>query len=332
MRYELKGCKLDSSRISETESYSANNPWRITLNRNKNHTMIRARATIGYTTASGASTVEDGLAKLLTGIAVQINRGVKLMEVVDGQQLVLYNQHLNRGRGTNDQPNTSVGAHTGYVDFFFNVPLDMQNPENPVVAIPGQNDDLVDVDLVGTWGSSIGSNYTITSGSIEVVEDKGWVCPTEKVNEYYPIATRVMPNWYYGTYQFTGAVGNFGLSIDLNSRVAIRNIFLIVKDSGGDRSDSIVTEFSLRRYDNVDILGPVDWDAYQRGKADQLDMSALTGCTLIDLRQDVATTAFSTPQGLVLPRDGDVQLIFSTSGAGSITYLFDAVMTRTTTI
>jgi len=336
MAYDLKGCKLDRSRISETASFSANTPFRITLNRNKNHTFIRARLAVTYTTASGTPTAnEDGLAKLVKGLSVQINRGIKLMEVIDGQQLALYSQHLNRGRGSLDSVNSAAGSHTGYVDFLWNIPLDRDHPENPVVAIPGQNDDIVDVDIVGTWGtnSDLGSSgYTVSSATFTVVEDAGWVCTMDKVNEYFPPANRVMPNWYYGTKEWSGSVGNFGLSIDLNSRVAIRGIFVIVKDSSGNRSDSIITEIALRRYDNVYIYGPFNWTDAQREQAHKLDMDAKTGCLYIDLRTDIATDVFHTPDGLVTQRDGDVKFVFSTSAAGSITYLFDAVMTRATTI
>jgi len=332
MGYVLKGCKLDTSRVSEIATYSPNEPFRITLDRNKNHTLVRARLEVKYTPGTSPAAAEDGVAKLLKGVAIQINRGVKLMEVIDGQQLVLYSRHLNRGRGANDQPGTTGG--TAYVDMFFNIPADPVHPENPVVAIPGQNDDIVDVDLIGTWGndSDLGTDYTVDSALLSVVEDRGWVCPSDKVSEYFPIATRVMPNWYYGNYSFTGAVGNFGLGINLNSRVAIRNIFIIAKDDNGNRSDDVITEFALKRYDNINILGPVNFKDWQRYKAQELDMDPEKGCMLIDLRKDVATTAFTTKQGLVLPRDGDVRLVFSTSGAGSVTYLFDAVMSRTATI
>jgi len=324
----LPGCQKHRARIDTFQTYTANSPFQIELLRTKNHTTIRGKLSVTYTTSTGASANEDGLAKLVKGAALQINLGPKLCEVLDLQQLVLYNQHLKRGRLTNDQPSTSAGQHTGYVEFEFNLPLNNIDPFDATVSVPGQAPEISDIHVVGTWGtaSDLGTGFTVDSARIEVVDDIGWICTEEGFRSNFPPEERLMPNWYYGQQTFTGAVANFGQVLNLRPNVVIRNIFLIVKDSNGDRSDSIVSEFALKLYDNTYVTGPFDWDDYQSRMAQELDMSAITGCILIDCTK--FNKEFCTEAGIQIEKTGDIQLVYSTTAAGSVTWLFDAVLLR----
>ena len=331
---KLNGCVKDRSRVDVVASFNANTPFSLSLLRSKNHTTIRGKLTVTYDTGASVTPNEDGLAKLVKGIGLQVNLGPKLCETVDLQQLVLYSQHLKRGRLKNDQPSTATGQTglKGEVEFEFNLPLNREDPFDPTVSIPGQAPEISDIALVGTWGDSndLGSGYTVTSAQLSVVDDIGWVCTEEGFKENFPPNERLMPNWYYGTQTFTGAVANLGQVLDLRPNVVIRAIFLIVKDDTGNRSDDVVSEFALKLYDNSYILGPMSFKDYQARMADDLDMDPLTGCIFIDCTK--FDKQFCTPAGIQINKFGDIQLVYSTEGPGSVEWLFDAVLLRTGTI
>jgi len=322
---QLNNCIKHRARVDSVATFAANTPFQIPLLRTKNHTVIRGKLTVTYT-AESATAAEDGIAKLVKGLALQINLGPKICEVQDLSQLVHYAQHLNRGRLTHDQPDTSGG--TSVVEFEFNLPLNPENPFDPTVCIPGQAPEISDIHLVGTWGdnSDLGSGFTVTSAQLEIVDDIGWICTEDGFRANFPPEERLMPNWYYGVQTFTGAVSNFGQVLDLRPNVVIRNIFLIAKGSDGKRSDSVITEFALKLYDNSYILGPLSWDDYQSRMAKALDMTPITGCVMIDCTK--FDKQFCTPAGIQIDRIGDIQLVYSTSGAGSLTWLLDAVLLR----
>ena len=323
----LANCKRHVARVSTVATYSANEPFQIPLLRTKNHTVVRGKLTVNYT-ASSATVKEDGLAKLVKGLALQVNLGPKLCEVQDLSQLVLYNQHLNRGRLTHNQPDDTDGSHTGYVEFEFNLPLNREDPYDASVCIPAQAAEISDIHLVGTWGtaSDIGSGITVDSAQIEITESYGWMCTEEGFRANFPPEQRLMPNWYFGVQTFTGAVANFGQTLNLRPNVVIRNIFLVIKDSNGNRSNSVVSEFAIKLYDNTYVFGPFDFTDYQARMADSLDMDPITGCILIDCTQ--FDKEFCTPVGIQLEKTGDMWIEYTTTAAGSVTWLFDAVLLR----
>lgn len=327
-RIDLPNCTRSRARVDVLQTYTANTPFQIPLLRTKNHTVIRALAKINYDSTTGAVPTEDGIAKLVKGVAIQINLGPKLCEVQDLSQLVQYMQHLKRGRLEHDQPAASKTAEEARVELEFNLPLNFVEPFDASVAIPAQAAEISDIHLVGTWGTAadLGTGFTINSGSISVIDDFGWVCSEAGFRANFPPEERLMPNWYFGQQTFTGAVANFGQMLDLRPSVVVRNVFLIAKNAAGARNDSIVSEFALKLYDNSYILGPLTWAEYQARMADDLDMDKITGCILIDCTK--FNKEFCYESGIQVEKTADIQVVYTTTAAGSVTWLFDAVLVR----
>jgi len=179
------------------------------------------------------------------------------------------------------------------------------SPTNPKFAIPGQYPTINSIDVVGSWGSDsdLGTGYTVDpSTSIEIVEQDGWVCGSDVYSERFPLINgeAALPYWQYGSHPITAAVGNLGEQIVLPQGALIRNIFLIVKDSNGVRSNSIVSEMAVKKSDGTNLWGPFNFSSAQKNKADNLYMTSLPGCYLFQLGEDIAGSDVSVEGGIVL--------------------------------
>jgi len=333
--YSLPGCKLNQQKVNVTKTFTANNPIDIELISGQNITLVRGKLNAVYDTGTSVTPNEDGLAKLVKGLKLQVNKGSSYMETISLQQLVLYNQHLVRGRLTNDQPSgtASQTGVTGSVEFFFSPSLDPSNPTNPKYAIPGQYPSISSIDVVGTWGtdSDLGTGYTVSgSTSLQIVEQDGWVCDSAVFSQRFPLSNGVaaLPNWQYGSHPITSAVGNLGEQLVLPQGALIRNIFLVIKDSSGNRSNSVVSEMAIKKSDGTNIWGPFDFTTAQKSKADDLDIQPITGCYLFELGKDVVGSSVSKEGGILLKKYADASLQFTTTATGSIEYIFDTLIPR----
>ncbi len=333
--YKVPGCILKQQKVNTIKTFATSNPFDIEMISGQNVTLVRGKLNAVYDTAASVTPSEDGIAKLVKGIKLQVNKGSAYMETISLQQLVLYNQHLVRGRLANDQPSSTISQTgvTGAVEFYFSPSLTPLSPTNPKFAIPGQYPTINSIDVVGSWGSDsdLGIGYTVDpSTSIEIVEQDGWVCGSDVYSERFPLINgeAALPYWQYGSHPITAAVGNLGEQIVLPQGALIRNIFLIVKDSNGVRSNSIVSEMAVKKSDGTNLWGPFNFSSAQKNKADNLYMTSLPGCYLFQLGEDIAGSDVSVEGGIVLKKYADVALQFTTTGTGTIEYIFDMLIKR----
>lgn len=333
--YTLPGCILKQQEVNTVRTFAANNPIDIELISGQNITNVRGQLNAVYDTAATVTANEDGLAKLVKGIKLQINKGSSYMETISLQQLVLYNEHLTRDRLSNDQPSATISQTgvTGTVEFIFNSSLTPANPTNPKFAIPAQYPAITSINVAGTWGTNtdLGTGYTVDpSTSIQIVEQDGWVCDGTVMAERFPLTAGIaaQTNWQYGTQPISAAVGNLGEAMVLPQGALIRNIFLIVKDVNGDRSDTVVSNMSIKMSDGTNIWGPFAFLPAQKKMANDLNMNPLKGCFLFQLDKDVVGSPVSKENGIILPKYADVSLQFTTTAVGSIEYIFDTLIPR----
>jgi len=294
---------------------------------------------LDYTTATAAPTpIEDGVAKLVRNLQLQYNGGAGVpIQALSLQQLVLYSQHLLNERIRNDQP-PSGASETGtkYVDFIISPSLNPQDPQDPRYCIPGEAPVINTMKIVGQWGNAAnvvvdGANMTITGATLTIDTEAGWTFGPNVTDMKNALGVDAegyvfMPLWLTRTEQWTGAYTGLGLGISFPTDVIVRKIFLIAKDSDGNRSDDVITELAIRTSDNDDLWGVLDWAEAQRVKAWRLDMAALKGCLLIDCVEDVRDPAYASKlAGITVTKADKLYLKFSTSAAGSCDVLFDCV-------
>ena len=333
MPFRLEGCNLDSRKVEQVATYTANASDYIELPTNKNVTFMRGKLTVNYDTATTLSATEDGLAKLVSGPTILVNQSIRYCECPSLQMAALYSRWLNRGRGDNDQPSTTAGQSgvTGEVEFFYLLSLNPMAKEDPHVAIPCQHEEINSLRFSFSWGnnSTLGTGYTVNATTkLEITDITGWICDRDHLEFHFPKDRYLRPNWVTHIESFTGAKTNYSLEVKLPTRQTIRTIFIIVKDSNGNRSNSIVTGLRLKLYNNVDAWGPYDWDEIQRQMADFYDISTPdTGTLLIDCRRlQNVTGDFFTDEGIEIEKDSDLVLGFTTSAAGSVEILFDNII------
>jgi len=333
--YSLPGCTLRQQRVNTTKNFIASTPFDIDLISGQNVTLVRGVANVVYDTAATVTAAEDGLAKLVKGIKLQVNKGSAYMEALSLQQLVLYNQHLMRGRLTNDQPSSTISQTgvAGSVEFFFAPNLTPFDPSNPKFAIPGQYPAISSVDVVGNWGtdSDLGTGYTVNASTgVQITEQDGWVCSNDVYPERFPLSNGVaaLPYWQYGSFPITAAIGNLGAQLVLPQGSLIRNIFLIIKDSSQLRSDSVVSEIAIRKSDGTPVWGPFSFTAAQKAKADDLDINPYPGCFLFQLGEDVKGSDLSRDGGILLDKYAEASLQFTTTATGTVEYIFDTLISR----
>ena len=339
MSFKLPGGKFRTSKITSTAGYVKNQQFDLDLITARNITFLKGTLAMNYTTGSAAPTaIEDGVAKLVQNLSLHYNGGSeKPIQVLSLQQLVLYGQHLMYNRLRNDQPPVATSA-TGnsYVDFIISPSLDPMDPQDPAYCIPGEAPSINTMKVTGQWGNSAnvwsgGTNGTINSATLSINEEAGWsfgpdVNAAKSALGVDPNGYVYMPLWLTSSEAFSGAYSGLGLGVKFPTDVIVRRIFLIVKDNSGDRSNSIVSEFSVRTSDNDDLFGPLDFESAQRVKAARLNISTLTGCLLIDCVEDVRDPGYASRlAGIEVKKADKLYLKYSTTNQGSIDLLFDCI-------
>lgn len=339
MAYNLPNGKFRTTKITSFASYTANQRFEVDLITSRNITFIKGTLALNYTTATAAPTaIEDGVAKLVQNIALEYNGGAgQPIQALSLQQLVLYGQHLFNNKLRNDQPPTATGeTGTAYVDFIISPSLNPLDPQDPRYCIPGEAPSINTLKIVGQWGNEAsvwqgGTNATINSATLTIDEEAGWtfgpnIDDLKAALGVDPEGKVYMPLWLTATEQFSGAYSGLGLGIKIPTDVIVRKIFMIVKDSNGNRSDSVVSEVAVRTSDNEDLFGPLDFNTAQRIKAAQLNIPILTGCLLIDCVDDLRDPNYAMRMaGLEVRKVDKLFVKYSTTAAGSIDFLFDCV-------
>lgn len=339
MAYKLPSGKFKSSKVTTYATFTANQKDEIDLITARNITFIKGHLKVNCTTATSAPTaIEDGIAKLVRNIQLQYNGGAGVpIQALSLQQLALYSQHLTRGRTRNEQPPTDTGETVNkYVDFVIVPSLNFDDPQDPRYCIPGEAPSINTMKIVFQWGNAAnvwegGSNATINSAELVIDEEAGWTFGPNIDDMKNALGVDAegyvfMPLWLSKTEQWTGSYTGLGLGISLPTDVIIRRIFLVAKDSNGNRSDSVISEIAVRTSDNDDLYGTLDWSEAQRISAWRLDMSPVTGCLLINCVEDLRDPAYASKMaGLEVTKADKIYVRFSTTAAGSCDVLFDCV-------
>jgi len=341
MAYNLNkaGGSFKTSKVTSFANFVPNQQFEIPLITSRDITFIKGTLELDYTTGTAAPTaIQDGVAKLVNNLRLEYNGGAGVpIDTLGLQQLALYSQYLLNDRLWFDQPPTATGANgKAYVEFIISPSLDPKDPTNPMFCIPGEAPSINTIKLTGVWGNAAsvwvnGANATINNASLTIDVEAGWTfgAQLDQAKNALGVDSQgnvYMPIYLTGTSQFTGAYGGLGLSIKMPTDVIVRNIFLIVKDSNGNRSDEVVSELAVRTSDNNDLFGVVDWYPTKRLIDDMLDINGVPGCLLLSCDDDIRDPNFANKlTGLEVKKADKLFLRYSTTAAGSIDFLFDCV-------
>jgi len=338
MAYNLTGGDFIVSRVSAVQSYTPLGPIQLDLISSRNITFIKGTLSVNYTTASAAPTaVEDGIAKLVQNMRLVFSGGTaSTFAVTDLSQMTLYNQMLYGSNIVNDQPPIAVSTTgTVSVDFIMNPSLDIKDYENPKNLIPGQSPSISQMQILGTWGTAAnawvgGTNATINSAQISIDEQNGWYFTNVKQLKdelgVGPDGGVYIPLYLSDTQTFTGANTGLSLSMPIPKDNVIRNIFLIAKDSSGNRSDSIITNLAIKTAANQSLYGELAFDSIQNIYSYRNNLPKVTGCAVISALDDMRNGYASNSVGLIVHRtESALEINFSTSAAGSLQIMYDCV-------
>lgn len=343
MGYNLQSGKFMASKVTNFASYTKNQPFSIDLIQDNNITLLYGTLKVNYSVPAASTPptgpIEDGASKLVNDFKIQYGGGSGTpMKFLDLQQGVYYGNHLFGGALRNDQPEAPVagGSKTAYVDFVFCPGLKPMDMQRPLYALPGESPLVSSMELAGTWGSpsdmfSTVNDVQIDSAQISIGLQARWgFSPNTSAmrkalgvdgNGYVP-----MPLYTAGNQDVNQTVSSLGLTLELPTDVIIRKIFLMVKDSNDDLSDSVVSELAIQSSAEEDIFGKIDFPTWQRYKAETMDVDAYTGCVMIDCVNDVRDTKFAKKDvGLELAKQEKLRIAYSTDAQGRIDYLFDTV-------
>lgn len=346
MSYNYEGGAFRTGEVQSFSTYQANQPFQLDLVQGQNLTFLLCTLEVNYSVPSGATTppstpVEDGVAKLVSALQLTYGGGAGTPVAFQGlQQANLYGNHIFGGYLRNDQPQAlSAGSSaTAYVDCVFFPSLNHNKDiQDGHYAIPGEADHVENIQVTGNWGNL--SNMFGTPGEVQIDSAK-FTVPIQSAWTFSPNMGQMknalgvtgngmiaMPNYNRGNYPWQASVSDVGLDLDLPTDKIIRRIFLIAKDSNGDRSDSIIDDFALRTSDGTDLLGRMSVDPFTRLRAERLDLSSPSkGCLYIDMVEDVRENQFASKNaGLLLKKQDKLAFRFGTTAPGSIDYLFDTV-------
>ncbi len=338
MAYNLTGGDFIVSRVAAVQSYTPLGPIQLDLISSRNITFIKGTLSMNYTTASAAPTaVQDGLAKLVQNMRLVFSGGTaSTFAVTDLSQLTLYNQMLYGPNIINDQPPTAVSTTgTASVDFIMNPSLDVKDYENPKNLIPGQSPTISQMQILGTWGTAsnvwVGAtNATINSAQIEINEQDGWyfkdVAQLKSELGVGPDGGAYIPLYLGDLSTFTGANTGLSLSMPIPKNNVVRNIFLVAKDSNGERNDSIITNLAIKTAANQSLYGEVAFNSIQNIYSYRNNLPKVTGCAIISALDDMRNSYASNSVGLVVHRtESALEINFSTSAAGSLQVMYDCV-------
>jgi len=158
------------------------------------------------------------------------------------------------------------------------------------------------------WGSDsdLGSGYTINSGEIEVtvwklrsvprtIKEPAWEIPTKNIDQTYT---------------------DLGLEVELPEGKRIPKAVIVVRDSDGNRSDSVVTELGLvdKRGARTEIHR-VSYLAQQYDDMRRYSVDPLTGVIIFDALEIGYINIIGTK---------DIVLGFTTAATGKLDILFPA--------
>lgn len=180
---------------------------------------------------------------------------------------------------------------------------------------PEKRDDLsIGIDASGEttylqvlWGaaSDLGSGYTINSGDITVTL---WHVPGAR--------PRFVPAWSISKKSIDQSYSDLGLYIDLPSQKMIHKAILDIRDTRGDRSDSVVTEIGIvKTVPQKTELLRLSYDAEKNDDRRRYQVVPLTGEVIVDAEE----IGYLEILGV-----DDIKLALSTASEGNLTVLWVA--------
>lgn len=344
MSFSYAGGAFRTGEVQVFSTYQANQPFQLDLVQGQNLTFLFCTLEVNYSVPDAGTgptgAIEDGIAKLISALQLTYGGGAGTPMAFQGlQQANLYGNHMYGGYLRNDQP-TAIAAGesaTAYVDCIFYPSLNHKKDiQDAHYAIPGEADHVENIQIVGNWGNMSNmfdtpNDVTIDSARFSVPIQSAWTFSPNMGQMRNALGVAAdgkmpMPNYNRGNYPWNASVSDVGLDLDLPTDKIIRRIFLIAKDSSGNRSDSIIEDFALRTSDGTDILGKMSFDPWVRLRAKRSKISPYKGCLLIDCVEDIREAQFASKNaGLLLEKQDKLAFRFGTNNPGSMDYLFDCV-------
>lgn len=337
------GGSFKSAKVQDIATFSSEQPWDINLIQGRNITFLHVQLMVAYSVPGGgaepASPIEDGLAKLVQNIALNWGGGQGTpIEYADMQQGMLYAQHVANGSMRNDQPAIPTAGgdqEVGYVDMVILPSLNHNDIQDPRFAIPGEAPDVENIKLNGKWGSvqnlfGTPNDVVIDSAQVTVTNQSAWMFGAggdiQNALGVDGSGNLWLPLYNKGTKDISQTTTSLGLDIALPTDVIIRRIFLVLKDSNDERSDDVLDDFALQTSANENLIGELDFSAFQRAKAGRLDISPYPGTLMLDMKEDVRDPSYAgNKKGLVLNKSDKLNFKFSANQTGRVDFLFDTI-------
>jgi len=266
-------------------------------------TEIDLRVRLNVSGGSSVSPAADAPYSIIK--ALNVVRGSDYLIQTDGYKLFVKGYYEYSGAVKQD----TLPAANATKDVVFELVIHPgyfpERKDDTSVVIDNRNGD---VRLQVLWGSEsdLGSGYTINGGEIYVTAWLLGAAPSRIREPSWEIATKTIDRTY----------SDLGLEVDLPKGKYTPKAIIVVRDSGGARSDSVVSELGLKdkRYGGVRIVHRV---LYEQQKYDDMRRytvaTPITGVVIFDASEIGLANIYGVE---------DVVLGFTTTATGSLELLF----------
>ncbi|MDI6780814.1 MAG: hypothetical protein QME49_01680 [bacterium] len=275
---------------------------------------------------TGASPAIDGIEKFIKAISMYDENGKTLVNIQDIRVIRKFNDVVMPGRIMFDT--LPVVAGTNYVlsaNIILHAGRDYSNYEETSCLFPGQNLRRFNIDITLGANSDLGTGYTVGIPTLTPT-------PTRIVYENPPIERKKIftANMIADSTSFTSTSANLSQIVELPVARFYMKSLIMVLDSSGARSDTVVERFCIRFPRDMGATSvDLNWTAarqYMSRIYPNLSAGDLVGLYLIDwtrhkhLKYEGTNNSRTIVQGFDTYKleKGVVEIGLSTKAPGSV--------------
>ncbi len=244
-------------------------------------------------TSTDITELEDGIVRIIKGMAIRDGQGHTWDAIGDGRQLYWKNYFQYQGQVRKDAIADSQTAQDVYALLQIHFGPNPLNPFDPVSGIPAV--ELGQLALEVTWGAATdisAANLVINSGSITVTP--AIILAGEQYDAVRP--SLLLPNNRWEKVDVAAVIGEIGLRRELPAGAILRKTNLLVLAVAGTRSNADVSEVGYIKALENTVPFREGWETL-RGRAQakyglpslptgvaQIDWGEVAGDVALDLR------------------------------------------------